>query len=162
METKKEGAVKGNYVSIHSSGFRDFLLKPEILRAIVDCGFEHPSEVQHECIPQVIILISLFSSKFYFIFILQAVLGMDILCQAKSGMGKTAVFVLATLQQIEPVDGQVGCSNTFSFLDKARFVTKLSLKVSVLVMCHTRELAFQISKEYERFSKFLSNIKVGI
>jgi ATP-dependent RNA helicase UAP56/SUB2 len=38
---------------------------------------------------------------------MQAVLGMDILCQAKSGMGKTAVFVLATLQQIEPVDGQV-------------------------------------------------------
>lgn len=64
--------VKGTYVSIHSSGFRDFLLKPEILRAIVECGFEHPSEVQHECIPQ-------------------AVLGMDILCQAKSGMGKTAV-----------------------------------------------------------------------
>ena len=45
--------VKGNYVSIHSSGFRDFLLKPEVLRAIVDCGFEHPSEIQHECIPQV-------------------------------------------------------------------------------------------------------------
>jgi len=116
---KKE--VKGTYVSIHSSGFRDFLLKPEILRAIVDCGFEHPSEVQHECIPQ-------------------AVLGMDILCQAKSGMGKTAVFVLATLQQIEPVDGQV----------------------SVLVMCHTRELAFQISKEYERFSKYMNGIKVGV
>ena len=75
--------------------------------------------VQHECIPQ-------------------AVLGMDILCQAKSGMGKTAVFVLATLQQIEPQDGQV----------------------SVLVMCHTRELAFQISKEYERFSKYMSGIKV--
>lgn len=44
--------------------------------------------VQHECIPQ-------------------AILGMDVLCQAKSGMGKTAVFVLATLQQLEPVDGQV-------------------------------------------------------
>jgi superfamily II DNA/RNA helicase len=119
--TKQEGKVKGNYVSIHSSGFRDFLLKPEVLRSIVDCGFEHPSEIQHECIPQ-------------------AVLGMDILSQAKSGMGKTAVFVLATLQQIEPVDGQV----------------------SVLVMCHTRELAFQISKEYERFSKFLPAVKVGV
>jgi hypothetical protein len=101
---KKE--VKGTYVSIHSSGFRDFLLKPELLRAIVDCGFEHPSEglfdflkfsshqnlfyftVQHECIPQ-------------------AILGMDVVCQAKSGMGKTAVFVLATLQQIEPVENQV-------------------------------------------------------
>ena len=39
--------VKGSYVSIHSSGFRDFLLKPELLRAIVDCGFEHPSEGTH-------------------------------------------------------------------------------------------------------------------
>ena len=35
---------KGGYVSIHSSGFKDFLLKPELLRAIADCGFEHPSE----------------------------------------------------------------------------------------------------------------------
>lgn len=108
-------------MSIHSSGFRDFLLKPELLRAILDCGFEHPSEVQHECIPQ-------------------AILGMDIVCQAKSGMGKTAVFVLATLQQLEPVDGQV----------------------SVLVLCHTRELAFQISKEYERFSKYMSGIKIAV
>merc|ERR1711928_60703 len=116
---KKE--VKGTYVSIHSSGFRDFLLKPEILRSIVDCGFEHPSEVQHECIPQ-------------------AVLGMDVLCQAKSGMGKTAVFVLATLQQLECVENQV----------------------SVLVLCPTREPAFQISKEYERFSKFLPAVKVGV
>ena len=40
--TRKD--VRGTYVSIHSSGFRDFLLKPELLRAIVDCGFEHPSE----------------------------------------------------------------------------------------------------------------------
>lgn len=29
-------------------------------------------------------------------------------------------------------------------------------------MCHTRELAFQIAKEYERFSKYLSSIKVGV
>jgi hypothetical protein len=37
------GTSRG-YVGIHSSGFRDFLLKPELLRAIQDCGFEHPSE----------------------------------------------------------------------------------------------------------------------
>ena len=43
-EKKPAKGVKGTYVSIHSSGFRDFLLKPELLRAIVDCGFEHPSE----------------------------------------------------------------------------------------------------------------------
>merc|ERR1712113_418532 len=117
----KKKDVKGSYVSIHSSGFRDFLLKPELLRAIVDCGFEHPSQVQNECIPQ-------------------AILNMDVLCQAKSGMGKTAVFVLATLQQLEPVDGQV----------------------SIVVMCHTRELAFQISKEYERFSKYMEQTKIAV
>ena len=38
-DSKKKG-----YVGMHSTGFRDFLLKPELLRAIVDCGFEHPSE----------------------------------------------------------------------------------------------------------------------
>jgi len=120
-DVKSTKEVKGMYVSIHTSGFRDLLLKPELLRAITDCGFEHPSEVQHECVPQ-------------------AILGMDVLCQAKSGMGKTAVFVLATLQQLEVTEGQV----------------------SVLVMCHTRELAFQIAKEYERFSKYMSDIKVSV
>merc|ERR1739847_28602 len=118
---KEKKDVKGTYVSVHGAGFRDFLLKPELLKSILDSGFEHPSEVQNECIPQ-------------------AVLGMDVLCQAKSGMGKTAVFVLATLQQMEAVDGQV----------------------STIIMCHTRELAFQISKEYERFSKYLPSVKVGV
>ncbi|GEM09957.1 ATP-dependent RNA helicase sub2 [Rhodotorula toruloides] len=112
---------KGSYVGVHSTGFRDFLLKPELLRAISDLGFEHPSEVQQECIPQ-------------------AILGMDVLCQAKSGMGKTAVFVTATLQQIEPVDGEV----------------------SVIVLCHTRELAFQIKNEYARFSKYMPDVRTGV
>ena len=44
VETVAKKDVKGTYVSIHSSGFKDFLLKPELLRAIMDCGFEHPSE----------------------------------------------------------------------------------------------------------------------
>lgn len=35
-------------------------------------------------------------------------------------------------------------------------------QVSVLVMCHTRELAFQISKEYERFSKYMPSVKVSL
>lgn len=37
-----------------------------------------------------------------------------------------------------------------------------ALQVSVLVMCHTRELAFQISKEYERFSKYMPSVKVSL
>jgi ATP-dependent RNA helicase UAP56/SUB2 len=114
-------ASKGSYVGIHSTGFRDFLLKPELVRAIADCGFEHPSEVQQSVIPQ-------------------AILGTDVLCQAKSGLGKTAIFVLATLQQIDPVAGET----------------------SVLVLCHTRELAFQIKNEYARFSKYMPDVKTAV
>lgn len=44
VDTKSGVDKKGSYVGIHSTGFRDFLLKPELLRAVTDCGFEHPSE----------------------------------------------------------------------------------------------------------------------
>lgn len=124
---------KGHYVGIHASGFKDFLLKPELLRAIVDAGFEHPSEVQHETIPQ-------------------AVLGGDIVCQAKSGMGKTAVFVLATLHQLQSTPPA----------EAAEGEEKKKNAVQVLVICHTRELAFQIAHEYERFSKYLPHIKTAV
>jgi len=56
---------------------------------------------------------------------------MDVLCQAKSGMGKTAVFVLATLNQLKTTE----------------------TGVQVIVLCHARELAYQIGNEYNRFSK---------
>jgi len=116
-----EVTAKGSYAGIHSTRFEDFLLKPELIRAITDCGFEHPSEVQQKVIPQ-------------------AILGTDVICQAKSGLGKTAVFVLASLQQIEPVAGET----------------------SVLVMCHTRELAYQIKNEYNRFTKYMPNVKTAV
>lgn len=77
--------------------------------------------MQHECIPQ-------------------AILGMDILCQAKSGMGKTAVFTLAVLQQLDPTDGEVSC----------------------IVLGHTRELAYQIANEFERFTKYLPNVRTAV
>ena len=65
---------------------------------------------------------------------------MDVICQAKSGMGKTAVFVLATLHQLEPEKGVV----------------------SVLVLCNTRELAYQIHGEYVRFAKYLKDVKMQV
>lgn len=122
-ETEAPAKKDRGYVDVHSSGFRDFLLKPELMKAVADCGFEHPSPVQHECIPQ-------------------AILGDDLICQAKSGTGKTAVFVIATLQQIDtnPTDDHV----------------------MVLVICHTRELAFQIQTEYKRFCKYLPNLRSAV
>jgi len=120
----EETEVQGSYAGVQSCSFRDMLLKPELQRAIGDAGFEHPSEVQQNAIPF-------------------AMVGNDMIVQAKSGMGKTAVFVMSTLQQIE-VD------------------TEEETKVDTLVLCHARELAYQISKEYTRFSKYLPNVKIGV
>jgi ATP-dependent RNA helicase UAP56/SUB2 len=81
--------------------------------------------VQHECIPE-------------------AILGTDVLCQAKSGMGKTAVFVLSVLQQLD-----VNAGDAYP-------------GVQCVVLCHTRELAFQICHEFERFKKYLPHIKTAV
>ncbi len=32
----------------------------------------------------------------------------------------------------------------------------------MIVFCHTRELAMRISREYERFSKYMANVKVSV
>nr|GFA17788.1 DEAD-box ATP-dependent RNA helicase 56 [Tanacetum cinerariifolium] len=84
-------------------------------------GIFFASSVKHECIPQ-------------------AILGMDVICQANSGNGKTVVFVLSTLEQIKPVTGQV----------------------AALVLCHTRELSYQICNDFERFSRYLPGLKVDV
>ncbi len=55
-------------------------------------------------------------------------------------MGKTAVFVLSTLQLLQATDGHV----------------------STLVLCNTRELAFQIEKEFQRFAKHLPGVKCAV
>ncbi|TYI09884.1 hypothetical protein ES332_A09G102000v1 [Gossypium tomentosum] len=57
----------------------------------------------------------------------------NVICQTKSGMGKTVVFVLSTLQQIEPVAGQA----------------------AALVLCHTRELAYQSFRVVQLLSHVL-------
>lgn len=77
--------------------------------------------VQQECIPM-------------------ALMGVDVLCQAKSGMGKTAVFVLSVLNRID----------------------KDADPISALILCHTRELAYQIEKEFKRFNKYLTGTKTAV
>lgn len=123
VDTQKKDGAQGSYAGVQACSFRDMLLKAELQRAIGDAGFEHPSEVQQNAIPF-------------------AMVGNDMIVQAKSGMGKTAVFVIATLQQIE-VDPE-------------------NAAVDTLVLCHARELAYQIHREFERFSKYLPNIKTRV
>ena len=72
----------------------------------------------------------------------RAITHKDILCQAKSGMGKTAVFVISTLNMLEDVETNNG--------------------VQVIVFAHTRELADQIQSEYNRFTVAMPNVKTAV
>ncbi len=62
----------------------------------------------------------------------------DVVAQAKTGSGKTAAFALGLLSSLD-----VGVS-----------------KVQGLVLCPTRELADQVSREIRRLAAFIPNVKV--
>eukprot|EP01084_Bolivina_argentea_P107144 191590_1 len=72
-----------NETNDRSASFTDFRLRLELIKSIRDAGFKYPFEAQISALPQ-------------------ALLGKDMIVQAKSGTGKTAVFILATLTQIQP------------------------------------------------------------
>lgn len=64
--------------------------------------------------------------------------GTDILAQAKTGTGKTVAFGVGLLQKLEP----------------------LQYQTQALVLCPTRELADQVSKEIRRLARAIPNIKL--
>ncbi|CAL5978680.1 DEAD-box_helicase [Hexamita inflata] len=97
-----------------TASFADFNLRAELTQAITDNGFERPSDVQAQAIP----------------YCLER---RDVRVQAKSGKGKTCVFVLSVLNMIDFTIPGIQC----------------------VVLCNTRELALQIADEFSRFSKHL-------
>jgi ATP-dependent RNA helicase DDX6/DHH1 len=95
-------------------------LKRELLMGIFEAGFEYPSPIQETSIPM-------------------AMTGRDILARAKNGTGKTAAFVIPSLDKIKPEIG----------------------KIQGLILVPTRELALQTSQVCKTLGKHLGiNIMV--
>ena len=94
--------------------FEDFYIKRELMMGIFEAGFEKPSPIQEETIPV-------------------ALTGRDILARAKNGTGKTAAFVIPTLERINPKNP----------------------KTQALLLVPTRELALQTSQVCKTLGKHL-------
>ncbi|KAI0973697.1 DEAD-domain-containing protein [Xylaria arbuscula] len=94
--------------------WEDFSLKRDLLMGIFEAGYEKPSPIQEESIPV-------------------ALTGRDILARAKNGTGKTAAFVVPTLERINP---------------------KVN-KIQSLILVPTRELAMQTSQVCKTLGKHL-------
>ncbi len=95
--------------------FSDLGLLPELLRALKDAGYETPTPIQAQAIPV-------------------ALKGVDVLGCAQTGTGKTAGFMLPTLQRLAP---------------RGRG------RLRALVLTPTRELAAQIAESARTYGKYL-------
>ena len=94
-------------------------LTPATLANLTQLGYTAMTPIQAACLPS-------------------ALLGKDIIAQAKTGSGKTAAFALALLANLNP----------------RRFA------VQTMVLCPTRELADQVTTEIRRLARAEDNIKV--
>ncbi|KAJ1916024.1 DExD/H-box ATP-dependent RNA helicase dhh1 [Mycoemilia scoparia] len=106
-QTEDVTATKGN-------DFEDYYLKRSLLMGIFEMGFERPTPIQEESIPI-------------------ALAGRDILARAKNGTGKTAAFVIPTLEKI----------NTNK------------QNIQALILVPTRELALQTSQVCKNLGKHM-------
>ncbi|RMZ92403.1 hypothetical protein DV736_g357, partial [Chaetothyriales sp. CBS 134916] len=98
--------------------FETFNLDSRLLQAVAKAQYATPTPVQAQTIPH-------------------SLEGKDILAQSKTGSGKTAAYVIPTIQ---------------SLLRKKAVSTQKS--ISVLVLVPTRELAEQVQKSFVQFSEF--------
>jgi ATP-dependent RNA helicase DeaD len=93
--------------------FEDFNLSPDVFRALGYMGFKQPTDIQKRALPIV------FQRA-------------DVIAQAKTGTGKTAVFGIYLVETLE----------------------RRNSHPQALIMAPTRELAMQITEEIRKIAKF--------
>ena len=102
-----------------NTNFGDFKLKKEILWGILEMGYKYPSPIQEKSIPIILD-------------------GKDVIARAKNGTGKTAAFLIPTLQKIN----------------------HQMLKLQSLILVPTRELALQVSQTCKSLSKYVAATRI--
>jgi ATP-dependent RNA helicase DeaD len=103
-----------------NTSFASLGLSPELVQAVSDLGFEHPTPIQEQAIPHILHAKS------------------DLIAFAQTGTGKTAAFGLPVLQHIDTH----------------------SRDTQALMLCPTRELCLQITKDLQSYSTHLPHLQV--
>jgi len=102
--------------------FKDFNFQEQLQEGISAMGFEQPTPVQEQAIPSILE-------------------GKDVIACAQTGTGKTAAYLLPTLNDL---------------------VKNRNENISTLIIVPTRELAVQIDQQLEGFSYFTSISSITI
>lgn len=102
--------------------FRDFKLDEQILKTLDAIGYQTPTPIQMQAIPEVLA-------------------GSDLIASAQTGTGKTAAFLLPSIQVL------------------LQQKTQSYKGPRVLILVPTRELAMQVAGEAEKFCKGLQKTR---
>ncbi len=129
-------AVEGEEVAAEAAyegpRFEDLGLSPMLCRALQDSGYTQPTSVQVEAIPA-------------------ALKGADLRVASSTGSGKTAAFMLPSLERIIAARGD----NT-----KRREKGK-TYGPRILVLAPTRELAMQVAKAADTYGRHMQGLRVA-
>ncbi len=98
--------------------FADLQLSPSILKAVNECGYATPTPIQEQAIPI-------------------ALAGRDLIASAQTGTGKTAAFILPSLQRLSAPPTAKGRGPR------------------ILVLTPTRELAGQVTDSVRAYGKYM-------
>ena len=115
-----------------SKTFADFSLDASLIQAIEGLGFTTPTPVQEQAIPA-------------------ALEGKDLLVSSQTGSGKTAAFLLPTLNALANEDSLI------SFKDRMKAVTQ----PNILVISPTRELAQQVCQDAIALVRHMKGVRVA-
>ncbi|WP_395442547.1 DEAD/DEAH box helicase [Acinetobacter sp. P1332] len=115
-----------------SKTFADFPLHESLQQALQSLGFTAPTPVQEQSIPA-------------------ALEGKDLLVSSQTGSGKTAAFLLPTLNAL-------AAQETFvPFKERMKAITQ----PNILVLCPTRELAQQVSQDAIGFVRHMKGARIA-
>ncbi|MFW2065902.1 DEAD/DEAH box helicase [Acinetobacter johnsonii] len=115
-----------------SKTFADFPLHESLQQALQSLGFTSPTPVQEQSIPA-------------------ALEGKDLLVSSQTGSGKTAAFLLPTLNAL-------AAQETFvPFKERMKVITQ----PNILVLCPTRELAQQVSQDAIGFVRHMKGARIA-
>ena len=115
-----------------SKTFADFSLDATLIQAIEGLGFTTPTPVQEQAIPA-------------------ALEGKDLLVSSQTGSGKTAAFLLPTLNALATEEA------LSSFKDRMKAVTQ----PNILVISPTRELAQQVCQDAIALVRHMKGVRVA-
>ncbi len=112
--------------------FAEFPLHESLQQALQSLGFTAPTPVQEQSIPA-------------------ALEGKDLLVSSQTGSGKTAAFLLPTLNALADQETFV------PFKERMKAVTQ----PNILVLCPTRELAQQVSQDAIAFVRHMKGVRIA-